>query len=113
MSGFVNLSLPHPATLFGKTLAVSALEVCYRVTFDNPSPASRITGTVLGYNDGTNHQLVNDPTVRASTTDTCYTLPVAPAQAASGALYLQLGVAFDNGLRYVYLERVRVRLIPQ
>jgi hypothetical protein len=77
------------------------------------SEGYRARTTVLGCNDGANHPLVNDATVRAGTTDTCYTLPVAPAQAASGARYLQLGVAFDNSQRFVYLERVRVQLMPQ
>jgi hypothetical protein len=98
--GFVTLPVPTFGRLFGSTLYIKSLEVCYMVTWDDRYLfGTKILSTaVIKNNNGTGYTLyIEDWTDRGSTSRTCYTLnDSTPYLAIDNSTWVQFKLRFAD-----------------
>lgn len=93
---------------FGKNLAIVSAQICYRVT-----AGAQINSTELLFGDrGQATSIVLDETDRASTTAACYTVNPASPATFSGALYLEMEMAFTATSPTIDLDSITLTLRP-
>jgi hypothetical protein len=97
-------------TLFGSTLYVKSLEVCYKA----PATWSFISATGVYKNNGSDVGWVTylqDPTSHDSTTYTCYPVSASPPrQPLDNSTWVQLNMSFGGSGADIYIYTVKLTL---
>jgi hypothetical protein len=88
----VLLPLDQPQNVFGTTLKLKAVTICYQ------SPFAVIVATSLEYGEKSDQatKVYEDFYVRSSAEPTCYEAALTTPTVISGSLYLRLGLYFDD-----------------
>jgi hypothetical protein len=105
---YVALPLPVPGAIFGTTVGIAKVSVCF-----STDAGAKIDATELGETTtGSYVQDFYDTTDHAGASDTCYTVSSAPVYAVTGDPFLKFTLAFANNTAKVYLKRITVTLKP-
>jgi hypothetical protein len=102
----VRMPLDQPQSIFGTTLKLKTVTVCFQAA------GAQIVGTSLFHGEtGEGDVLYQDDFVHSSPVRTCYDVAPTTPTVVSGSLYLRLGIeSYSSNQNHVYLYSVRTRL---
>jgi len=103
----VVLPLPVPRSIFGTSLAISAVTICYSA---ESGAKIDMSGVYESKSNGGYVQDLHDDTDRASAAYACYTVNAPALYAIAGNPYLSLSLKFTNTSAKLYLAEISVDL---
>ena len=110
-TGYMFFSLPVPAfgTLFGTTVYVKSLEVCYEAHGAPIGTTAVIKGPIVGTSYATNYLI--EVATRSSAAAACYTVNAGePRKAIDNSTWAQVNVNFGGPGAYLVIGSVKVTL---
>ncbi|MFN8515055.1 MAG: hypothetical protein U0841_21210 [Chloroflexia bacterium] len=103
----VVLPLPVPRSIFGTSLSISAVTICYSA---ESGAKIDMSGVYESKSNGGYVQDLHDDTDRASAAYACYTVNAPTLYAIAGNPYLSLSLKFTNTSAKLYLAEISIDL---